>query len=721
MASQEKLRFSLFHTIRDTTWWRISFPVPSVTDSNSCRLLGVIVLGVALAATLQETVYNRGLAAPADSSAQHQQHSNGQIEVLYQAARRAEQNDDFVAAARAYEAILRIRPDLPEIQSNLGVAYYFQKKYREAIAQFQQALRKKPQLVAANLVLGLAYHQTHQFQQSIVQLQKAITLEPRNVEARLFLAASYMRLGKYREAIAQYRQRVKITPDDPELYYGLGWGYLLMAEQIDDALSKEGKDSIYAHLAGAEGAQAREDWTLAGEEYSTVLTQNPRASEVLTRLGALDLADGKWEHAADNFTRALSQDPSDYRAAFGLAEASFYRQDIRASLSFFEKALSIRPEYFQDIRPSLSFFEKALSIRPEYFEEPPTFAEPMPPEQLKAVAQQFEAERQEIREPTREAAWHFEQAVVARGQRHGEEEIYLHEKSFRDALEKIRARFSHASFVGLNLSSKRAEGMRLFRAARYEEAEPLLAETLKALPRDREARMALARCKFEMKQFDRIMDLLWPLYQAPSPDWEAAYWLGKTCQQLASAALVQIARIDPGSFRVHELLGESYRLQGSAKRAIEEYQEAIRRNPDAPGLHFNLGSLYWKEFNYDNAIPELEKELEVSPYNALAKALLGKIFASLHNPAKAIPYLRASLEIDPNLADAHSDLGMALEQGGQLEEAIDELQVAAGEDTSGSIHYRLFRLYQRLGQTENAKKALAASKKLSESTRHHTH
>ncbi|HEX5484081.1 MAG TPA: tetratricopeptide repeat protein, partial [Terriglobia bacterium] len=74
-----------------------------------------------------------------------------------QAAKQAQKRGDFAGAAAGYQAALKLMPEVPELYSNLGLAYYYQRQYAKAIESFQEALKRKPDLVSANLFLGMAY------------------------------------------------------------------------------------------------------------------------------------------------------------------------------------------------------------------------------------------------------------------------------------------------------------------------------------------------------------------------------------------------------------------------------------------------------------------------------------------------------------------------------------------------------------------------------------
>src|SRR5882757_6248204 len=73
-----------------------------------------------------------------------------------QAAQEAEQRGDFSSAVHEYEYLTRQLPRNAEMQSNLGVALYFDHQWERATAVFRKAMTLNPNLLAPHLFSGLA-------------------------------------------------------------------------------------------------------------------------------------------------------------------------------------------------------------------------------------------------------------------------------------------------------------------------------------------------------------------------------------------------------------------------------------------------------------------------------------------------------------------------------------------------------------------------------------
>src|SRR4029077_10671224 len=99
---------------------------------------------------------------------------------------------------------------------------------------------------------------------------------------------------------------------------------------------------------------------------------------------------------------------------------------------------------------------------------------------------------------------------------------------------------------------------------------------------------------------------------------------------------------------------------------------------------------------------ELEAELASNPRHAGELTDLGDSYLLEHQPEKALAYLTGRLAADAGNSDIHRDLGTAYSELGDYRKAEEELKIAVTTDHDGSVHYKLARAYQALGQKEDA-------------------
>src|SRR5579863_5678411 len=87
------------------------------------------------------------------------QNTDEQLAVLQQRAQVAEAKEDFATAVREYKALVQAVPKNAELESNLGVALYFNHDFPQAVDELRRAEELKPSLYAPHLFLGLSMAQ----------------------------------------------------------------------------------------------------------------------------------------------------------------------------------------------------------------------------------------------------------------------------------------------------------------------------------------------------------------------------------------------------------------------------------------------------------------------------------------------------------------------------------------------------------------------------------
>ena len=74
--------------------------------------------------------------------------------------------------------------------------------------------------------------------------------------------------------------------------------------------------------------------------------------------------------------------------------------------------------------------------------------------------------------------------------------------------------------------------------------------------------------------------------------------------------------------------GNAYFAESQFDRAIEDYNQAIRLNPDYANAFINRGNVYRKGGQYDRAILDFDEAIRLSPQNPLAFYSRGVTYGS---------------------------------------------------------------------------------------------
>ena len=257
-------------------------------------------------------------------------------------------------------------------------------------------------------------------------------------------------------------------------------------------------------------------------------------------------------------------------------------------------------------------------------------------------------------------------------------------------------------------------GMTYTRSNQYDKAIGPLNKAISLNPGEPRAYLNLGLSYSELGQDREAMKVLQSASDRWPEDVEVLYNLGIVYTRLMTAAYKKMAKVDPDSHRVHQLLGASYEARRDTKKAIEEYRLAIQKKPDFAGLHYALGNIYWREGDLPLAEKEFLEELRIAPENYLTTWKLGNIYLLNKQYDLAFQYLEKAIQQRPDLGQAHRDLGKALLQtDGDLARATAHLkrvtELAPEEPTT---HYLLAQVYRKQGKRAEQTAELAIFEKL---------
>lgn len=201
----------------------------------------------------------------------------------------------------------------------------------------------------------------------------------------------------------------------------------------------------------------------------------------------------------------------------------------------------------------------------------------------------------------------------------------------------------------------------------------------------------------------------------------------------------EVARLLPYSEEARAETGKLLLRAGRFSEAAAWLEQARTVFDKSPQIELALGVAFYSLRRFDDAagrflrVIDLDPEIE-QPYVFLARMLdqvpermpaiteravawerteknnhyapfvLAKVkLASGEEPARVRPVLEEAIRRQPKFWESHFELGVLLEQQGQLAEAAAELKTAIALNAKQAApHYRLARIYDRLGQKQNA-------------------
>jgi tetratricopeptide (TPR) repeat protein len=185
---------------------------------------------------------------------------------------------------------------------------------------------------------------------------------------------------------------------------------------------------------------------------------------------------------------------------------------------------------------------------------------------------------------------------------------------------------------------------------------------------------------------------------------------------ISKASYAAMFKIDPDSWRVHEVLGQADAEAFRTEDAISEFRLALRTAPHEPGLNEELGDACWTAGNLDDADHAYSEEIKTDPANGVALYKLGSLRVTRDDAAGGVPLLERALALDPALGDAHYYLGKGEAALGKDDLAIEHFNLATNPQGTEELRimswYQLATLYRNLHRTQQAGEALAAFRKM---------
>ena len=160
----------------------------------------------------------------------------------------------------------------------------------------------------------------------------------------------------------------------------------------------------------------------------------------------------------------------------------------------------------------------------------------------------------------------------------------------------------------------------------------------------------------------------------------------------------------PFLIRPYNNLGEAYDKIGKYDLAIEEFEAALRLNPNYFFALSNLGNIYGKKKEYGQAISYTQKALQQKPDYAPGHYNLAKALHMTGNRDKAMSSYRLAIKYNPYFEEAFFNLGFLAIERKQFEEAIDNFKsFLKMQPRHPKAHFGLATSYAMMGKQEEAK------------------
>ncbi len=292
---------------------------------------------------------------------------------------------DWPAAVKSLEKLAELAPSVPEIQANLGLAYYSQNRLIEAANAFERALKLNPKTPRAEMMLGLCYAELGRNREAVLILAPAFRRPADQQMERLVgldLQRAYAGLEQYEMAVAVADELLKRYANDPEILFQSSRLHADRSYGLMNHLMQGSPDSVWVHYAKAEVQASLQHQDLAIPEYRKVLEMEPRMPGIHFKVGRAILQSSKETNAVDEafheFELELAISPENSDAEYEIGEICRQRAQFDAAIDHFSRAVQYHPNFAQariglastlmsrgEMREALPHLLEAVRIEPQ--------------------------------------------------------------------------------------------------------------------------------------------------------------------------------------------------------------------------------------------------------------------------------------------------------------------------------------------------------------------
>jgi tetratricopeptide (TPR) repeat protein len=225
------------------------------------------------------------------------------------------------AAIERFEAALKVYPNDPLTHGNLARIYTAQRNWAEGNKHYEIAITSSPYNARLQNSYGYALLRQGRVEEALAHLRRALELNPSLAPALFNYGDALRQSGKDDEAIKMLERGLEIEPNEPGAHAMLGTLY-------------------YAH-GKLEQAQ---------NHLETALRLRPGFGEAHRNLALVLIAPGRQpspavlREAGAHLRKAIEINGNDFLAFTELGSLALRTNDLRSGVSFFQKALAIKPD-----------------------------------------------------------------------------------------------------------------------------------------------------------------------------------------------------------------------------------------------------------------------------------------------------------------------------------------------------------------------------------------
>jgi len=226
--------------------------------------------------------------------------------------------EHYSQAIAAYRVTRRLKPGMPGLELNYGLALFKSEKYGEAADVFGAELRRHPngpEALRLTTLTGMAHYGAKDYKAAAPYLKKAAEGDPKSLPLLLTLAHCYLWTKQLDAVMDVYRQILEINPDSAE-------ADMIAGEALDEKGDNGG----------------------AVQQFQAAVKANPKEPEVHFGLAYLYWTQRRYDDAIAEFQAELKNDPENSSAMIYLADTYVRQAQYDLARPLLQQALRYKPE-----------------------------------------------------------------------------------------------------------------------------------------------------------------------------------------------------------------------------------------------------------------------------------------------------------------------------------------------------------------------------------------
>jgi superkiller protein 3 len=171
------------------------------------------------------------------------------------------------------------------------------------------------------------------------------------------------------------------------------------------------------------------------------------------------------------------------------------------------------------------------------------------------------------------------------------------------------------------------------------------------------------------------------------------------------------SKVDPEKSNEHYLLGIEFAQYSLFQNSLDEFDLAIKYNPDDWKSYNKKGLIYFGLKDYTQAKQMFQKANALNPKNPQTFVNLGMVDYMEGNKDGALSFWEKSIDLSPDDNDGKplNNIGNLYKEKGDIKKAIEYYEKAVGQEKSNLYVNNLAEAYRSSGQIEKAEKILLGS------------